>query len=50
MNSVGLNSAQVGPQTGEYARARARASELVQRPLVIQITHKEPATLFTCPH
>jgi hypothetical protein len=34
MNSVGLNSAQVGPQTGE-TRARARTGEIAQRPLAI---------------
>ena len=27
---------------------RARAGDFVQRPPVIQITRKEPATLFTC--
>jgi hypothetical protein len=48
MNSVGLHSAQVGPHTGEYAHTLTRGGELAQRPLVIQITRKEPATLFTC--
>jgi hypothetical protein len=35
MNSVGLNSAQVGLQKGEHARARARVVNFAQRTLVI---------------
>jgi hypothetical protein len=46
MNSAGPNLAQASPRTGEYARARARAGELAQRSLAIQITCKEPVALF----
>jgi hypothetical protein len=46
MNSVGPIVAQASPRTGEYAHARARTGELAQRSIAIQITRKEPKTLF----
>jgi hypothetical protein len=41
MNSVGLNSAQVGLQKGEHMRILARVAGLAKRPLVYQITDEE---------
>jgi hypothetical protein len=36
MNSVELNSAQVGPRTEERACVRVRAGEFAQRPLAFK--------------
>jgi hypothetical protein len=48
MNSIGLNSAQVGPQTREPRARRACAGDFTPRTLVIQITRKESLALFLC--
>jgi hypothetical protein len=48
MNSVGLNSAQTGLQRGGHARAHVRDVGLAKRPLLNQITGKEPLATIQC--